>query len=121
GQSLTYRELNRRANRLAHHLRRLGVGAEDRVAFCLERSSDLWVAVLAVMKSGGTYVPLDLRHPRERLAYVLSDTGATVLLTESRGVDGLEGLPLASAAVVLLDQEPAELAAASAENPEPLP
>jgi amino acid adenylation domain-containing protein len=121
GQSLSYRELNRRANRLAHYLRRLGVGAEDRVAFCLERSADLLVAVLAVMKSGGTYVPLDLRHPRERLAYVLSDTGAAVLLTESRVVDRLEGLAPASAAVVLLDQEPAELAAASPENPEPLP
>ncbi|HEV7506854.1 MAG TPA: non-ribosomal peptide synthase/polyketide synthase [Thermoanaerobaculia bacterium] len=121
GQSLTYRELNRRANRLAHYLRRLGVGAEDRVAFCLERSADLLVALLAVMKSGGTYVPLDLRHPRERLAYVLSDTQAAVLLTGSRVVNQLEGLPPASAAVVLLDQEPAELAAASPENPEPLP
>ncbi|HEY4562182.1 MAG TPA: condensation domain-containing protein, partial [Thermoanaerobaculia bacterium] len=118
GQSLTYRELNGRANRLAHYLRRLGVGAEDRVAFCLARSAELLVAVLAVMKSGGTYVPLDLRHPGERLAYVLSDTGAAVLLTESSVVERLEGLPPASAAVVLLDQEPAELAAASAENPE---
>ncbi len=121
GESLTYRELNEKANRLAHHMRALGIGAEDRVGFCLERSPRLLVAVLAVMKSGGTYVPLDPKHPRERLAYVLSDTRAAVLLTESRVADLLEGLLPESTAAVLLDRDHEEIAAASPKNPVPLP
>jgi amino acid adenylation domain-containing protein len=115
-ESLSYRELNRRANRLAHHLRALGVDMEDRVGFCLDRSPRLLVAVLAVMKAGGTYVPLDPKHPRERLAHVLGDCRASVLLTESRLAGSLEGLLPAGTAVVLLDREAPETAAAPAEN-----
>ncbi len=121
GESLTYRKLNEQANRLAHHLRALGIGAEDRVAFCLERSPLLLVAVLAVMKSGGTYVPLDPKHPRERLAYVLNDTRAAVLLTESRVAEFLEGLLPESTAAVLLDRDQEQIAMSSPENPAPLP
>ncbi|HEX4494362.1 MAG TPA: non-ribosomal peptide synthase/polyketide synthase [Thermoanaerobaculia bacterium] len=124
GRELTYRELNERANRLAHHLRSLGVGVEDRVGFCLDRSPRLLIAVLAVMKSGGTYVPLDPKHPRERLAYVLDDTRAGVVLTEAAVADLLEGLLPATARAVLLDEDAPDataIAAAPATDPDPLP
>jgi len=80
-QSLTYGALNARANRLAHHLRKLGVGPEARVAICLERSLEMVVAMLATLKAGGAYVPLDPAYPSERLAYMLVDSAPLVLLT----------------------------------------
>jgi amino acid adenylation domain-containing protein len=81
---LTYGELDRRANRLAHRLRRAGVGPEVRVGVCLERSVDLVVGLLAVLKAGGAYVPLDPSYPRERLGFMLRDSLAHVLLTQHR-------------------------------------
>ena len=83
-QSLSYRELNQRANGLAHRLRQLGVGPDVLVAVCLERSIEMAVAVLGVLKAGGATVPLDPGYPAERLAAVLSDACAPVLLTQSR-------------------------------------
>ncbi|MFD1299856.1 amino acid adenylation domain-containing protein, partial [Lysobacter gummosus] len=83
GQRLSYAELNARANRLAHHLRTLGVGPDDRVAIGMPRSPDMVVAVLAVLKAGGAYVPLDPSYPSERLNYLLSDSAPKVLLTHS--------------------------------------
>ncbi|HEX7240343.1 MAG TPA: amino acid adenylation domain-containing protein, partial [Longimicrobiaceae bacterium] len=80
--SLTYAELERRANRLAHHLRRRGVGPEARVAVCAERSAELVVALLAVLKSGGAYVPVDPAYPAERLAYLLEDSGCAAVLVQ---------------------------------------
>jgi amino acid adenylation domain-containing protein len=80
-QRLTYRELDERANRLARHLRRLGVGPETRVGVCLERSLDLVVSLYAVLKAGGAYVPLEPSYPPERLAFTLRDAGIPVLLT----------------------------------------
>ncbi|WP_425476767.1 AMP-binding protein, partial [Xanthomonas albilineans] len=74
--SLTYAELNARANRLAHYLRGLGVRPDDRVAICVQRSVEMVVALLAVLKAGGAYVPLDPAYPPERLAYMQSDCGA---------------------------------------------
>ncbi|MFL6194096.1 MAG: non-ribosomal peptide synthase/polyketide synthase [Thermoanaerobaculia bacterium] len=81
GRTLTYAEVNRRANRLAHGLRRRGIGPEVPVAVHLERSADLIVALLAVLKAGGAYVPLDPSYPAERLAFLLEDCGAPVVLT----------------------------------------
>ena len=83
-QSLTYRELNARANRLANHLRRLGVGPEVLVAICQTRSLDMVISILAVLKAGGAYVPLDPAYPRERLQVVLNDSQARVVLTEQK-------------------------------------
>ncbi|HYW09022.1 MAG TPA: amino acid adenylation domain-containing protein [Longimicrobium sp.] len=79
---LTYAELNARANRLAHHLRGLGVGPDARVAICLGRSLELLVAVLAVLKAGGAYVPLDPSYPADRLRFMLDDSAPVVVLTE---------------------------------------
>ncbi len=81
--SLTYAELDLRAERLARRLRGLGAGPDDRVAICLEQSAGLAVAVLGVLKSGAAYLPLDPEHPAERLAYVLADAGAGIVVTSA--------------------------------------
>ncbi|KWW14624.1 non-ribosomal peptide synthetase [Pseudomonas putida] len=83
GQSLSYAELDRRSNALAHRLIAAGVGPEVRVAVALPRSAGLLVSLLAVLKAGGAYVPLDLNYPRERLAYLLEDCAAQLLITDS--------------------------------------
>ncbi|HVR98350.1 MAG TPA: condensation domain-containing protein, partial [Thermoanaerobaculia bacterium] len=106
GLALSYAELGRRAGRLARRLRRLGVGPEVPVGLCLERSADLVAAVLAVLAAGGAYVPLDPASPQERLAWILEDCGAPVLVTEERLLPrfGRSGGP----AVVYLDSERGE-------------
>ena len=98
--SLTYRELNRRANQLAHHLRNLGVGPEVCVAICVERSIEMLVGVLGILKAGAAYVPLDPLYPKDRLAYVLDDARAPVLLTQR---EMIERLPEHAATIVDLD------------------
>jgi len=82
GQKLSYAELNRRANRLAHHLRTLGVGPDSRVGLCAERSLEMVIGLMAVLKAGGAYVPLDPSYPSERLSFMLEDAGPIVLLTQ---------------------------------------
>ncbi|AXA91301.1 non-ribosomal peptide synthetase [Massilia sp. YMA4] len=84
GQRLRYAELNARANRLAHYLRQLGVGPDDRVAVCVERGLDLVVAIVAALKAGAAYVPLDPVLPDERLAHMLRDSAPVALLTQSQ-------------------------------------
>ncbi|HEX7243606.1 MAG TPA: amino acid adenylation domain-containing protein, partial [Longimicrobiaceae bacterium] len=99
-EALTYGELDARAGRLAVRLRGLGVGAETRVAVCAERSTELVVALLGVLKAGAAYVPVDPEYPAERVAYMLDDSAAPVLLTQGR----LCGrLPEFAGEVVLLD------------------
>ncbi len=99
-QSLSYRQLDRRADRLAHRLQGLGVGAEVLAGVCAERSLELVVALYAVLKAGGAYVPLDPEYPRERLAFMLEDSCVPVLLTQERLA---ADLPEHRAAVVVLD------------------
>jgi amino acid adenylation domain-containing protein len=81
-EQVSYAELNRRANQLAHYLRRLGVGPEVLVGICLERGVAMVVALLAILKAGGAYLPLDPAYPVERLSFMLADAGVTVLVTE---------------------------------------
>ncbi|MBX4378499.1 AMP-binding protein, partial [Mycobacterium tuberculosis] len=77
-----YDQLNRRANRLAHRLRELGVGPDVRVGVALERSLEMVVSLLAILKAGGAYVPLDPSYPRERLVHMLQDSGIELLLSQ---------------------------------------
>ncbi|HET6364287.1 MAG TPA: amino acid adenylation domain-containing protein [Nitrospirota bacterium] len=88
-QQLTYLELNRRANQLAHYLRKLGVGPEVPVGICMERSLDMVVGLLGILKAGGAYVPLDASYPKERLAFIVEDSRITVLLTQRRMVPAI--------------------------------
>ncbi|MDY7077386.1 MAG: amino acid adenylation domain-containing protein [Chloroflexota bacterium] len=86
---LTYDELNRRANQLAHHLRKLGVGPETLVGLCVDRSLEMVVGLLGVLKAGGAYLPLDPAYPQERLAFIMEDSRVSVLLTQSHLADRL--------------------------------
>ncbi len=99
-KQLTYRELNVRANQLAHHLWSLGVGPEVRVGISIERSLEMIIGLLAILKAGGTYVPLDPAYPQERLAFMLNDAQVSVLLTQRQLV---KTLPQHGASVVCLD------------------
>ncbi|HEU4881105.1 MAG TPA: amino acid adenylation domain-containing protein, partial [Longimicrobium sp.] len=113
-ESLTYAELNARANRLAHHLRGHGVGPEVRVGVLMERSLEMVVSLLAILKAGGAYVPLDPGLPTERLAYMLDDSGVPLVLTQAalrESVPAREGV-----AVLAVDDAAEEIAAESAEN-----
>ena len=101
-QTLTYRELNLRSNRLAYYLRGLGVGPEVLVGLCLERSVEMVTGVLAILKAGGSYVPLDPAYPEERIAFMLEDAAPTVLLTRQ---NLLGRLPENKARVVCLDSD----------------
>jgi nonribosomal peptide synthetase DhbF len=86
-QSLTYAQLDARANQLAHHLRGLGVGPETVVGLCVERSFEMVVGLLGILKAGGAYLPLDPAYPAERLAFMLGDAGAPILVTHSALID----------------------------------
>ncbi|MBW8873677.1 MAG: non-ribosomal peptide synthase/polyketide synthase [Acidobacteria bacterium] len=112
---MSYGELNAAANRLAHHLRSLGVGPETLVGVCTERSVGLVVGLLGVLKAGGAYVPLDPAYPRERLTYMMDDAGISVLLAQ-RSL--LVELPRLAASFVDVD-DPGSWSG-SAENPRPL-
>nr|AEU11003.1 NpnC [Nostoc sp. 152] len=88
-QQITYRELNSRANQLAHYLQSLGVKAEVLVGICVERSLEMLVGLLAILKAGGAYLPLDPEYPQERLSFMLEDTQVKVLLTQNKLVESL--------------------------------
>ncbi len=112
---LSYAELNARANQLAHHLRSLGVGPEVRVAICVERSFDTLVGIIGVLKAGGAYIPLDPSYPAERLAFMLEDAQASVLLTQQR----LESkLPRHLGQVVRLDADWEQISQCEKTNPD---
>jgi amino acid adenylation domain-containing protein len=128
-QRLTYQELDRRANQLAHYLQNLGVGPEVLVGICIGRSLDMVVALLGILKAGGAYVPLDPEYPNDRLAFMLGDTQVPVLLTQQRLVTELvkaegtkTGDPRSSILdprlnVVCLDKDWEVIARESDENP----
>ncbi|MCB9419418.1 MAG: amino acid adenylation domain-containing protein [Ardenticatenaceae bacterium] len=99
-QQLTYRELNGRANHLAHQLRQKGIGPDTFVAFLMDRSVEMMVATLAILKAGGAYVPLDPAYPEERLIFMLEDTQAPILITQPHLLDSL---PPHKAEIITLD------------------
>ncbi len=101
-ESLTYDELNRRANRVAHHLQKLGIGPEGLVGICMERSVEMLVGLLGILKAGGAYVPLDPAYPAERLAFMIEDARVLLLLTQKRL---LARLPQHQARDVCLDTD----------------
>ncbi|WP_024642416.1 condensation domain-containing protein, partial [Pseudomonas syringae] len=101
-QRLSYAELNRQANRLAHHLIGLGIGPDDRVAICVERGVEMMIGLLGVLKAGAAYVPLDPAYPAERLAYMITDSQPAALLTQR---DLQKRLPTLTLPLVLLDDD----------------
>jgi non-ribosomal peptide synthetase component F len=114
-EQVSYRELNERANQLAHYLRRLGVGPEARVGICVERSVAMVVGLLGILKAGGAYVPLDAQYPEERLRFMLADAQVRVLLTQEQL---LARLPAHEAQVVCLDRDWQEIGQQSEQNPQ---
>ncbi|MGN6152443.1 MAG: non-ribosomal peptide synthetase, partial [Lysobacteraceae bacterium] len=114
-QSLSYAELNERANRLAHYLIAQGVRPDDRVAICVERGLDMIVGLLGILKSGAGYVPLDPAHPPERQAFMLADSAPRILLTQQTLRDRVCGDALPA---LMLDGAGEELAPYSTQNPE---
>jgi amino acid adenylation domain-containing protein len=112
--SLTYRELNERANQLAGYLWTLGVAPDVLVGIHLDRSFNLMVAILAILKAGGAYVPLDLACPEDRLRFQIEDSGVGVVLTEAKLAGRMKNVP---GKIVCLDQEIDRLARFSKENP----
>jgi amino acid adenylation domain-containing protein len=115
-QELSYRDLNRQANRLAHHLRQCGAGPGARVGLCLDRSLEMLVALLGILKSGAAYVPLDPGYPATRISYMLHDAEVTVLVTSD---DVMEELAY-DARVVNPDADRAEIERQSDQEPERL-
>ena len=116
-EQLTYRELNLRSNRLAHHLRRHGVGPGTVVAICLERSVEMIVGLLGILKAGGAYLPLDASYPHERLAFMLADGKAKVLLMREHL---RERLPAKGITTIFIDKDWEAVARESADNPDSL-
>lgn len=117
-ESLTYAELNQRANQLAHHLRKRGVGRETLVGLLVERSLEAIVAILGVWKAGGAYMPLDPSFPEERLAYMIEDSRTRILVVQSHLE---EKVPTEGLDVVRLDRDRERIATEPAHNPGDLP
>jgi hypothetical protein len=114
-ERVTYRELNSRANQVAHYLRRQGVGPEILVGICTTRSIEMLVGVLGILKAGGAYVPLDPAYPRDRLAAILEDARAPILLTQTSAAKALPGH---AARVIRLDADWDDVANEPVGNPD---
>src|SRR5205814_1622613 len=105
-QQITYRELNQRANQLAHYLITIGIGPEKLVGICVERSIEMVLGLLGILKAGGAYVPLDPAYPKERLRFMLEDSQVSVLLTQAKLVEDGEWKPLLSKVEGMEDGDP---------------
>lgn len=113
-ESLTYRELNQRANQLAHYLQKSGVKPEVLVGICVERSLEMVIALLATFKAGGAYVPLDSAYPQERLTFMVQDANISVLLTQTKLVSSLPVLPTQ---LIYLDRDWEQITKLPSANP----
>ena len=120
-ERLTYRELNGRANRLARHLRKLGVRPEVPVALCVDRSTEMVVALLGILKAGGAYVPLDPAYPADRLAFMLEDTQSLVLVTQAHLLKSLPVQACERTKVMCFESDQDAIAREADENLEPMP
>lgn len=121
-KSLSYQDLNKRANRLAHYLRQCGVGAESRIALCADRSLEMMVGLLAILKAGGAYVPIDPTYPADRIAFMLEDSTPQMILTYGGGRDVLPSgsrTDAAMAPVIDLQRDAIRWSDASTDNPDP--
>ncbi len=116
GKTLSYRELNERANQVAHFLRKRGVGPEVLVGVCLNRTPEMVIGLLGIWKAGGAYVPLDPAYPQERLSYMMQDSAAKFLLTSS---EQNRLFPSSADKAILLDSDWNQIAKESCANPEP--
>jgi aspartate racemase len=114
-EQLSYRELNERANRLAHYIRSKGVGPDQLIGICIDRSIEMIVGLLAILKAGAAYVPMDPNHPAARLDYMLDDTKLRLVLTRK---EMLGRLPRHRVSYICLDEESEQIAKQSAANPE---
>ncbi|NCT61530.1 MAG: amino acid adenylation domain-containing protein [Microcystis aeruginosa G13-01] len=110
----TYQELNNRANKLAHHLQSLGVKSDSLVGIFVERSLDMIIGILGIIKAGGAYIPLDIDYPQERIAYLLEDSQLSILLTKSKFVEQLPQFPPNT---ICLDKDWSTIAKQSTVNP----
>ncbi|AFZ11266.1 amino acid adenylation domain protein [Crinalium epipsammum PCC 9333] len=117
GQQLTYRQLNEKANQLAHYLQKLGVKPEVSVGICVERSLEMLVGILGIVKAGGAYLPLDPAYPDQRLAFMLADAQVSILLTQ-QSVETLYATSLQEKRVVYLDTDWQLISQESQKNPE---
>ena len=115
--SLTYAELNERANRLAHYLQGQGVGVESLVGICVERSLEMVIALLATLKAGAAYVPLDPDHPAERLRLMIKEGGISLVLADVKQGEETQPLDVENARVIYLDRDWPEIAQERRENP----
>jgi amino acid adenylation domain-containing protein/non-ribosomal peptide synthase protein (TIGR01720 family) len=113
-QRKSYQVLNAEANRLAHYLRKKGVGPEVCVGLCVDRSAEMLVGMLGILKAGGAYVPLDAEHPQARLSHQLDEVAAPVLVTQQKL---LESLPPFKGTIICLDSDTADFADESDKNP----
>ena len=112
-QQMTYRELNRKANQLARYLMKLGVKQDSLVGICMERSLEMVVGLLGILKAGGAYAPLDSSYPKDRIAFMVKDTGISVLLTQCRMMQGISDYGLQ---VLCLDTDWMTVAGESDQN-----
>ncbi|MBE9029048.1 amino acid adenylation domain-containing protein [filamentous cyanobacterium LEGE 11480] len=113
-RALTYQDLNRQANQLAHHLQSIGAGPDVLVGLCVERSAEMLIGLLAILKSGAAYVPLDPNYPRDRIEYMLADAEIKVLVIQT---SCLNALPDSSVQTVCFDRDRDAIAQANAANP----
>ncbi len=114
GEQLSYRDLNERANQLAHYLKGKGVGPEVRVGICLERSLEMVVGLLGILKAGGAYVPLDADYPADRLKYMVENSQAAVLLTQTDSIHGMSDFDVET---VCFEQDEEKIRRESKTNP----
>jgi amino acid adenylation domain-containing protein len=117
-QQLTYLELNRRANRLAHYLRSRGVGPEVIVGICMDSTLEMLVSIFGIVKAGGAYLPVEPRYPHDRAAFMLDDAGVQIVITHQHYKERMTGLGPEN--ILVLDEEASALLQQSTENPPPL-